>query len=284
MANITFNIKLCKIKVIGQTTPVQASWKTQTRGAGMLKDLITHMQKEAVSADYNNLLVKQYQNDSIHNYNTDYTQTSQRVLDLSISILVLLGFALFLPIIAILIKLDSKGPIFYTQTRIGQNRRQGRSGAPGSNRRKVIFPGRPFLVWKLRTMHIDAEKNGPQWATPNDMRITRLGRFLRKSRIDELPQFWNVLNGDMSVVGPRPERLCFIRKLQQDVHMYNDRLLVRPGITGLAQIENGYDTDLESVRKKVYLDRKYIGRISLRTDLSILMRTVSVVLTGSGAN
>ncbi len=250
----------------------------------MLKDLITHMQKEAFSADYKNLREKKPQNESVLNFNFEYTQTSQRVLDISISLLVLLASALFLPIIAILIKIDSKGPVFYTQTRIGQNRRQTRSGAPGSNRRKIIIPGRPFQVWKLRSMYIDAEKNGPQWATTDDKRITKVGRILRKFRIDELPQFWNVLLGDMSVVGPRPERLCFIRKLQKDVYKYDDRLLVRPGITGLAQIQNGYDSDLESVRKKVYLDRQYIDGIGLRTDLSILRRTVSVVLTGSGAN
>lgn len=250
----------------------------------MLKDLITHMQKETISADSQYLLEKKPQSESVLRFNLEYTQTSQRKLDMSISLIALLVFSMFLPIIAILIKLDSKGSIFYKQTRIGQNRRQARAGNPASNRRKIIIPGRPFQVWKLRTMYIDAEKNGPQWATENDNRITRIGYFLRKFRIDELPQFWNVLIGDMSVVGPRPERLCFIRKLQQDVYKYNDRLLVRPGITGLAQIENGYDTDLESVRKKVYLDREYIGRMSLRTDLSILRRTVSVVLTGCGAN
>ncbi|MCP4799573.1 MAG: sugar transferase [bacterium] len=192
-------------------------------------------------------------------------------------------FSLVLPIIAIAIKMDSKGSIFYSQARIGLNRRRRHSGNT-ENRRSLVYPGRQFKVFKLRTMKTDAEANGPTWATENDSRITRVGKFLRKSRLDEFPQFYNVLKGDMSIIGPRPERLCFIRQLESDVPEYNDRLLVLPGITGLAQVVNGYDTDLESVRKKVALDKHYIRNYSILMDLKILVMTVWVVITGRGAN
>jgi lipopolysaccharide/colanic/teichoic acid biosynthesis glycosyltransferase len=132
-------------------------------------------------------------------------------------------------------------------------------------------------------MITEAERHGPRWATQDDSRVTRVGRFLRKSRLDEVPQFWNVLRGEMSVVGPRPERLCFVNQFEAVVPRYRERLLVRPGITGLAQVENGYDIDLESVHRKVALDRRYVAQAGLRTDLKILARTVGVVLKGSGA-
>lgn len=190
-----------------------------------------------------------------------------------------------LPVLAVVIKLDSPGPVFYRQERIGQNRRRRGGSEEGrrANRRKAVMPGRPFLMWKLRTMRTDAEADGPALAVKGDARVTKVGRFLRRTRLDEVPQFINVLRGEMSVVGPRPERLCFISRFETDVPRYRDRLLVRPGITGLAQVENGYDTDLDSVRRKVALDRAYIERASVRADLGILCRTVRVVLKGTGA-
>jgi len=132
-------------------------------------------------------------------------------------------------------------------------------------------------------MRLDAEAEGPQWATKNDARITRVGRLLRKSRLDEFPQFMNVLRGEMSVIGPRPERLCFIRQLEHDVPLYHDRLMVLPGITGLAQVINGYDENVESVRRKVALDKQYISNIGWRTDLRILLMTFRTVLKADGA-
>jgi lipopolysaccharide/colanic/teichoic acid biosynthesis glycosyltransferase len=213
-----------------------------------------------------------------------YTRRGQRLLDIVIAVPALLLFGLMLPGLALALRLDSPGPIFFQQDRVGINRRRQRSSVGFPDRRKTMVPGRPFRVWKLRTMVTDAEKNGPAWASQNDARVTRVGRFLRKTRLDEVPQFWNVLRGEMSVVGPRPERLYFMSKLEEDVPGYRERLLVRPGITGLAQVINGYDTDLESVRRKVALDRQYIREIGLRRDLSILARTVKVVLKGSGAH
>lgn len=213
-----------------------------------------------------------------------YIHHLQRVLDITVSVVGLSLLVPVLPLLALAIKLDSRGPVFYAQERVGHERRRRAAARPGRERRRAVGPGRPFRVLKLRTMQTDAEKYGPQWAQKRDARITRLGRFLRKARLDEVPQFWNVLRGEMSVVGPRPERLCFINQLEPDVPYYRERLLVRPGITGLAQIENGYDTDLESVRRKVVLDRRYVREVGFSTDLKILARTVGVVLRGSGAH
>jgi len=212
-------------------------------------------------------------------------RTFKRILDIVASLLGLGIFALVLPIIGLMIKLDSPGPVFYVQNRVGINRRRRRQGARDQlDRRKVLRPGRPFKIWKLRTMRADAEMNGPQWAAKGDTRVTRVGRVLRRTRLDEVPQFINVLRGDMSLIGPRPERLCFIHKLEKQVPHYRDRLLVLPGITGLAQVVNGYDDSLESVLRKVDLDRQYIRSCSLLMDLRIILKTIKVVLTGEGAN
>jgi lipopolysaccharide/colanic/teichoic acid biosynthesis glycosyltransferase len=207
----------------------------------------------------------------------------RRSLEIAISIVALALFFLMLPFLAVIIRLDSAGPIFFIQERIGQNRRRNQRVVAAENRRKVIQPGRPIRVIKLRTMTTDAESAGPQWAQRNDARITRVGHFLRKTRLDEVPQFINVLKGEMSLIGPRPERLCFIRQLEKIIPNYRDRLLVPPGITGLAQVLNGYDSDTESVRRKVDLDRAYIQRCGVWMDLRILLSTVRVVLTGHGA-
>ena len=193
-------------------------------------------------------------------------------------------FAVLLPIIAVAIKINSRGPVFYSQERVGYNRRRRTRGRGTAERRKVLQPGRPFHVHKLRTMRTDAEVTGPQWAKKNDSRVTRVGRFLRKTRIDEIPQFFNVIMGEMSLIGPRPERLVFVHKLEQEIPNYRDRLLVPPGITGLAQVLNGYDDGIESVRRKVTLDRTYIRRAGLRQDGRILFSTVGVVLKGEGAH
>ncbi len=211
---------------------------------------------------------------------------TKRIVDLVISFSALTVFGLLLPFIALAIKLDSRGPIFFRQSRIGMDRRRRRrvDCATVGERRTIVYPGRPFNMYKLRTMRIDAEKDGPKWATEHDDRITRVGRFLRQSRLDEFPQFVNVIRGEMSVIGPRPERLCFIRQLENDVPCYLDRLAVLPGITGLAQIINGYDTDLESVRRKVALDRQYIQSLGWKTDLRIFLMTFRVLASGDGTH
>lgn len=207
----------------------------------------------------------------------------KRAGDIAVSVVGLGLFGLILPLLAIIVRLDSPGSLFFSQERVGLNRRQTRRGFPGDDRRKVLQPGRPFKVIKLRTMGVNAEDNGPQWATKNDVRITRVGRVLRKTRLDEVPQFLNVLRGEMSLIGPRPERLVFVRQLEKEIPYYHERLKVLPGITGLAQVLNGYDENLESVRRKVELDLHYIKRAGFRQDSRILFNTVSVVLKGEGS-
>ena len=196
-------------------------------------------------------------------------------------------------LVALAVKLDSRGPALYSQTRVGINRRRGgrRLAAMSAtadrrarDRRREDLHGRPFSILKFRTMVVDAEKNsGPVWATQNDPRITRIGRFLRKTRLDEIPQFLSVLKGDMSLVGPRPERPKFVADLSTKVDNYTRRLDVKPGITGLAQVENGYDSSLASVNRKVQYDLQYIRSWSVLSDLRILAKTVVVVITGKGA-
>jgi len=211
---------------------------------------------------------------------------TKRVFDVAISMVALAVFSMILPIVALIIKLDSPGPIFYSQDRVGINRRRRKrreSERSEDDRRKILQPGSPFQVHKLRTMGVNAEAGGPQWAAKNDVRVTRVGRFLRKTRLDEVPQFMNVLKGEMSLVGPRPERLVFVRQLENDIPEYHDRLLVLPGITGLAQVINGYDDSLESVRRKVELDRQYIKNSGFSQEGRILFNTIGVVLKGDGA-
>lgn len=197
-------------------------------------------------------------------------------------------------ILPILIKLDSRGPVFYSQTRIGVNRRKtdrrffaqsGVQNRRGSDRRGEDLMGRPFQVVKFRTMVTDAEvATGPVLATKNDSRITRLGRIMRKTRMDEIPQFLNILKGDMSLVGPRPERPTFVRDLSTKIRGYERRLEVKPGLTGLAQVEHEYDTNLAGTRKKVSYDLAYIRHWSVWADLKIMIKTVAVVFTGKGAH
>jgi lipopolysaccharide/colanic/teichoic acid biosynthesis glycosyltransferase len=208
----------------------------------------------------------------------------------------LIGLGLLLPLFALIglaIKVDSPGPIFYKQERVGLNRRRRsrrqsadellNSRRATRERRKENVFGKPFEVYKFRSMVTDAEKRcGPIWATANDPRITRVGRVLRKTRLDEFPQLINVLRGQMSIVGPRPERPFFIQKLSNEIETYTRRLDVLPGITGLAQVEGGYDSTIDDVRNKVNYDIKYIESASIKKDLTIMFKTVGVMLGGRG--
>lgn len=200
---------------------------------------------------------------------------------------------------AILVKLTSPGPIIYRQTRVGLNlrkktaedRRQNMDAQlegpdrrqPGRDRREQNNFGLPFTIYKFRTMRTDAERNGARFATQGDARVTTIGRLMRRTRIDELPQLWNVLRGDMSLVGPRPERPEFMQELSSHVPNYLDRLGLKPGLTGLAQVVNGYDNELEGFRKKVAYDLLYLQNCCLTNDLKIMFRTIRVVITGEGA-
>jgi lipopolysaccharide/colanic/teichoic acid biosynthesis glycosyltransferase len=207
----------------------------------------------------------------------------KRTLDV---ILACLGMAVLMPFLAIvgtLIKLDSPGPIFYAQERIGLNRRRSRNGGPpaGPERRKADGFGRPFTIYKLRSMAVDAERNtGPIWAAEKDPRVTRVGRILRKTHLDETPQFWNVLRGEMSLVGPRPERPAFVRTLAESLPEYPMRYQALPGITGLAQVRSTYDSSIETVNRKLQYDLYYVRHNRLLLDLKILAETVKVVARG----
>jgi lipopolysaccharide/colanic/teichoic acid biosynthesis glycosyltransferase len=212
------------------------------------------------------------------------------ILGAAIGLLITLPVWLVLPI---LIKLDSHGPVFYRQVRVGVNRRRGNRryhqraeavNRRGRDRRREDLFGKPFMMFKFRTMVDGAERNsGPVWASRNDSRITHLGAFMRKTRLDEIPQFFNILRGDMSLVGPRPERPKFVRELSERVENYSGRLEVKPGLTGLAQVENGYDSSVSTVVSKVGFDLQYIRSWSLFSDIKIILKTFVVVFTGKGA-
>ncbi len=183
--------------------------------------------------------------------------------------------------IAILIKLTSRGPVIYRQARVGLNRR-GRWGSEHGYRREVDRGGRIFTMYKFRTMRSDEGAKPQVWASEGDPRITAVGRFLRATRLDELPQFLNVLKGDMNIVGPRPEQLQIFEGLRNELGQYPRRQQVLPGITGLAQIELGYDIDVDGVKKKVELDLEYIRRRSAAEDLMIMARTVPIMVFRKG--
>lgn len=211
----------------------------------------------------------------------------KRSLDVVGASIGLIAFSPVFVILAVAIKLDSRGPIFYTQERIGINRRRSRSGEPphGGCRRVSDTFGRPFKIYKLRTMVADAERNtGPVWAAAKDNRITRLGRLLRKTRLDEMPQLWNVVRGDMSIVGPRPERPMFVASITESLPEYPKRCSALPGITGLAQVKSRYDSSIETVNRKLAYDLYYVRHGRLLLDLKIMAATVKVMARGEGAH
>jgi lipopolysaccharide/colanic/teichoic acid biosynthesis glycosyltransferase len=213
----------------------------------------------------------------------------KRILDIvGAGIGLILSSVLFL-ILPILIKLDSKGPVFYTQIRVGQNRRRNyRRTIPAAisqdrrngDRRKEDSYGKLFVIYKFRTMRDEAEKKcGPIWASDNDPRITPIGRILRYTHLDELPQLLNILKGDMSFVGPRPERPYFVNKLAAEIPGYTERLKVQPGLTGLAQLKSGYDYSLESVKQKLIYDLQYCQNGNLGSYLKIMLLTLARFMT-----
>lgn len=188
----------------------------------------------------------------------------KRLFDIAASLLLLLLTLPVIVVFALLVKIDSKGPAFFRQVRVG-------------------LYGEPFEVLKLRSMRTDAEKDGAQWAQQNDPRVTRLGRFIRKVRVDELPQVWTVLKGQMSFVGPRPEVPAFVDSLEEQLPFYGERHMVKPGITGWAQINYPYGASVEDARAKLEYDLYYAKNYTPFLDLLILLQTLRVVLWSEGA-
>lgn len=192
------------------------------------------------------------------------TMGLKRVVDILIAAI---GLVLLVPLcvlIGLIIKIDSSGPVFYRQMRVG-------------------LRGQPFMIWKFRSMYNDAEKSGPRWAEKQDARVARVGRILRKLRIDELPQLYNVLRGEMSLVGPRPERPVFVDELRKKIPYYDIRHTVRPGVTGWAQTQFRYGSSAEDSHTKLQYDLYYVKNMTFALDLRILAETTRVVLLGEGA-
>jgi lipopolysaccharide/colanic/teichoic acid biosynthesis glycosyltransferase len=216
----------------------------------------------------------------LHIGHTNQTDRLCRILNVAVAGVALVILALPMVIIALLVMFTSPGPVLYTQTRVGVNRRRNNSV---DGRRRVNYGGRLFKIYKFRTMHRGADSKGEVWARPDDPRVTRVGRFLRKSRLDELPQLFNVLKGDMNVVGPRPEQPKIFTRLRNEIDLYEERQRVLPGITGLAQVCQHYDHSIEDVRKKLLFDLQYIADRSWQTDVKVLLQTVPVVIFQRGA-
>ena len=200
-------------------------------------------------------IVEEYGNSKI------FYEFIKRLLDI---VLCIIAATIAIPITVItcvFVVLESKGSPIYSQERLGKDEK-------------------PFILYKIRSMSFDAEKNGPQWADKNDGRVTKIGRFIRKTRIDELPQLYNILKGDMTIVGPRPERAVFTYEFEKNIPGFTNRMKVKPGLTGFAQVNGGYEM---TPKEKLHWDLKYIEERNFRKDLKIILKTVLVIFTGHGA-
>jgi lipopolysaccharide/colanic/teichoic acid biosynthesis glycosyltransferase len=207
------------------------------------------------------------------------SERARRALNVVVAAVGLLLAAPLMGLIALAVWITSDGPVFYRQTRIGLDRR---GGLGGNYRRKRDLGGKPFTIIKFRTMRTDARAARQEWASPDDPRVTSVGRVLRRYRLDELPQLLNVLRGEMNVVGPRPEQPKIFADLRSQVPGYSLRQRVRPGITGWAQINHHYDVTLEDVRQKVAYDLEYLRRSSFAHDLRIMLQTVPTMVLKRG--
>lgn len=209
-------------------------------------------------------------------------EKARRILNVAVA---LLGIVISLPLmllVALMVKLTSRGPVFFTQTRVGLDRRSLATPA-GNCRRQANSGGKPFTIYKFRTMSVESD-DSQVWASPDDPRITPVGKALRKTRLDELPQLLNVLKGDMNIVGPRPEQPQIFADLRTKIPGYEYRQRVLPGITGWAQINHHYDTSVEDVRKKLLFDLEYVSRRpSAGHDLQIMAKTMPVMVFKKGA-
>lgn len=196
-------------------------------------------------------------------YHNNFNLKAKRLLDLFFAMLIGIFAAPVIILAAIIVKLESKGPVFFIQERIGEGNKK-------------------FNIVKFRSMTTDAEKDGPQWASKNDNRVTKFGKIMRATRIDELPQLWNVLRGEMSFVGPRPEREFFIQQLEKEIPYYNLRHTVKPGLTGWTQVMYPYGASVEDAYRKLQYDLYYIKHHSIPFDVKVLLKTVTIVIFGKG--
>jgi lipopolysaccharide/colanic/teichoic acid biosynthesis glycosyltransferase len=212
------------------------------------------------------------------------SEALSRSLNFVLATIALLLLSPVLLLLALAVKLTSRGPVFYSQTRIGIDRRWSRKPGDDSDlRRGHDLGGRVFTIYKFRTMCVNAEHlSGAVWAAKEDPRVTPVGKFLRQYRLDELPQLFNVLRGDMNVVGPRPERPSIFAQLRTTIPQYDARQRVKPGITGLAQVNQQYDQCLDDVRNKLRYDLEYLRRQSFWEDVRIMLKTVPVILFKRG--
>jgi lipopolysaccharide/colanic/teichoic acid biosynthesis glycosyltransferase len=206
----------------------------------------------------------------------------RQVVNLTLALAALIILLPVILLIGLLVRISSRGPVLYTQTRVGLDRRKLARNS-NNHRRERNLGGKPFTIYKFRTMRVDAEhQSGAVWAQQQDPRVTAIGRLLRQYRLDELPQLFNVLKGEMNIVGPRPERPTIFAELREHIAEYPLRQRAKPGITGLAQINHHYDRSLEDVRTKVHYDLEYIRRQSVTEDFRIMLKTVPVILLRRG--
>lgn len=263
-------------KIISEHQVEEVIIALESKEHEMIQNILTNLQESDVKVkiipDLYNILTGQVKMNSIlHTALIEITIgnmaswqiVSKRLLDIFISVFVLLIGAPFYSLVALLVKMSSKGPIFFTQERIG-------------------LRGKPFKIIKFRSMYTDAEKDGPALSTDKDSRITPIGRFLRKTRIDETPQFWNVLTGDMSIVGPRPERQFFIDQIIQKAPQYKYLHRVKPGITSWGQVKYGYAENVNEMVDRLEYDLIYMENRSLLVDFKIMIHTILVIFQGRG--
>jgi len=204
-------------------------------------------------------------------------------MNVAIALFALILVGPIMIVFAAVVRLTSPGPIFYSQPRVGIDRRRAGSAGTMYDRRTRDIGGRPFMIYKFRTMRVDAEaSNAAIWATKEDARVTPVGRVMRKYRVDELPQLFNVIRGEMNIVGPRPERPSIFSRLCDDIEEYPLRQRAKPGITGWAQVNHNYDTCVDDVRTKVRYDLEYLRRQGVAEDLLIMARTLPVMIFNRG--
>jgi len=212
-----------------------------------------------------------------------HREGARRLLNVAVGALGIVLISPLMLLIAALVKLSSRGPVLYTQQRVGLDRR-AITGLGGNTRRHFDHGGRLFTMFKFRTMYDEqANHHVEAWAAPDDHRVTPVGAILRRLRLDELPQLFNVLLGDMNVVGPRPEQPTIFVVLRTQIEGYQRRQRVRPGITGWAQVNRGYDRSVDDVRAKLACDLEYIRRQSALADVDVMLRTLPVILFGGGS-